>query len=182
MAIVENAFEEIAVVKATPPEKIEEEVKLLEIAKQLIGQIPFKEIDLLIVDEIGKNTSGVGMDTNVTGRFWIPGECEPRAPKIKRIVVLDLTDETHGNAIGIRLADLTTKRVVEKIDYNSTFVKFFDCRMARSRENAHVLTYRPRCDSHSNQRMWSNKPTGSKDCKNKEHIAVGPHVDLDESH
>jgi len=123
LAIVENAFEEVAVVKAIQPEKIEEEeVKLLKIAKQLIGQIPFKEVDLLIVDEIGKNISGLGMDTNVTGRFWIPGECEPRAPKIKRIVVLDLTDETHGNAIGIGMADLTTKRVAEKIDYNSTFV------------------------------------------------------------
>lgn len=123
LAIVENALEEIVIVRAILPERIEkEEAKLLEIAKQLIGQIPFKEIDVLIVDEIGKNISGQGMDTNVIGRFWIPGECKPRAPRIKRIVVLDLTGETHGNAIGIGLADLTTKRAVEKIDYDSTFV------------------------------------------------------------
>jgi len=64
----------------------------------------------------------VGMDTNVTGRFWLPDESDPKTPKIKRIVVLDLTEETHGNAVGIGLADFTTKRAVSKIDYEATFV------------------------------------------------------------
>jgi len=62
------------------------------------------------------------MDTNVTGRFWLPGEEDPLAPNIKRIVVLDLTEETHGNAIGIGLADITTQRLVSKIDYPAMFV------------------------------------------------------------
>ncbi|MHA1632245.1 MAG: lactate racemase domain-containing protein [Candidatus Freyarchaeota archaeon] len=123
LAVVENAYHEIAVVKALRPEEIEhEEPKLLEKAKDLLARIPFKEIDVLIVDEIGKNISGTGMDTNVIGRFWIPGEEDPRTPKIKRIVVLDLSEETHGNAIGIGLADLTTQRVFSKIDFQSTFV------------------------------------------------------------
>ena len=123
LAIVENAYHEIAIVKAIEPENIErEEKKLLRKAKSLIARIPFKDIDVLIIDEIGKEISGTGMDTNVVGRFWLPGESEPLAPSIKRIVVLDLTEGTHGNAIGIGLADVTTKRLVDKIDYQTTFV------------------------------------------------------------
>jgi len=123
LAVVENARHEIAIVRALRPEEIEEEEpKLLEKAKDLMARIPFKEIDLLIVDEMGKNISGTGMDTNVTGRFWVPGEHEPRAPKIKRIVVLDLTEETYGSAVGIGLADLTTQKLVSKIDYQATFL------------------------------------------------------------
>lgn len=123
LAVVENARHEIAVVKALEPDEVEgEEVKLLERSKELMARIPFEEIDVLIVEEIGKNISGVGMDTNVIGRFWLPGETEPRAPGIKRIAVLDLSEETHGNAIGIGLADVTTKRAVSKIDLDSTYV------------------------------------------------------------
>jgi len=123
LAVVENAYHEIAIVKALRPEEIEqEETKILEKAKDLLARIPFKEFDVLIVDEIGKEISGLGMDPNVTGRFWVPGEYDPQTPKIRRIVVLDLSEETHGNAVGIGLADLTTKKVVDKIDFHSTFV------------------------------------------------------------
>jgi hypothetical protein len=62
------------------------------------------------------------MDPNVIGRFWVPGEYDPQAPNIKRIVVLDLSEETHGNAIGLGLADLTTKKAVDKTDFHSTFI------------------------------------------------------------
>jgi len=125
LAIVENAYHEIAIVKALKPEEIEKEEKnLLEKSKDLMARLPFKEIDLLIVEEMGKHISGLGMDTNVTGRFWMvmPDEIDPRAPKIRRIVVLDLAEESHGNAVGIGLADITTKRAVSKIDYDVTFV------------------------------------------------------------
>jgi len=124
VAIVENARHEIAVIKALRPEEIEaEEMKLLEVAKDLMARIPFKEIDVLIVDEIGKDISGVGMDTNVIGRFWTsPEENKFRAPKIKRIVVLDLSEESEGNAVGIGLADITTKRLISKINFDATFV------------------------------------------------------------
>ena len=123
LAVVENAYHEIAIVRAIEPENIErEERELLKKAKSLLARIPFKEIDVLIIDEIGKEISGTGMDTNVVGRFWLPGESDPLAAEIKRIVVLDLTEGTHGNAIGIGLADVTTQRLVEKIDYRSTFV------------------------------------------------------------
>ena len=123
LAVVENAYHEIAVVKAIEPENIEdEEKKLLKKAKLLMARIPFKDIDVLIIDEIGKDISGTGMDTNVVGRFWLPGEYEPTAPKIKRIVVLDLSEKTRGNAIGIGLADVTTERLVKKINYQETIV------------------------------------------------------------
>jgi hypothetical protein len=123
LAIVENALHQIAIIKAVKPENIEsEEMELLTKAKGLLGRLPFKEIDVLIVEEIGKEISGTGMDTNVTGKFWLPGEHDPLAPNIKRIVVLDLTEGTHGNAIGIGLADITTQKLVSKIDYQAMFV------------------------------------------------------------
>jgi hypothetical protein len=123
LAIVENAWHQTAIIKAIKPEDIEHEEKQLLIkAKELIGRIPFKEIDVLIIEEIGKEISGPGMDTNVTGRFWLPGEHDPQAPQIQKIVVLDLTEKTHGNAIGIGLADITTQKLVSKIDYQATFI------------------------------------------------------------
>lgn len=141
LAIVENAYHEIAMVKALEPNEIEqEEMKLLEKAKELLARLPFKEIDILIIDEIGKDISGEGMDTNVTGRFWLPGESDPKAPKIKKIVVLDLSEGTHGNAIGIGLADVTTKRVISKIDYDATFV---NCLTAGSTDTGKIPVFLP---------------------------------------
>jgi hypothetical protein len=105
-----------------PEEFYEREKELLETAKNLLPRLPFNDIDVLVVEEIGKNISGVGMDTNVTGKFWMPGEHDPHAPKIKKIAVLDLSEETHGNAIGIGLADVTTRRAYEKIDHRQTYV------------------------------------------------------------
>ena len=123
LAIVENARHEIAFVKAIPPGEMEEqEARLLEKAKQLMPRIPFQDIDVLIVDEMGKNISGAGMDPNVTGRFISPSECPPGSLNAKVIVVLDLTREAEGNAAGIGLADLTTRRLFDKIDFENTFV------------------------------------------------------------
>ena len=123
LALLENAHHKTAEIHALYPEEFySQEKKLLEKAKDLLPRLPFKEIDALIVGELGKNISGVGMDTNVTGRFWMPNESDPRAPEIKKIAVLDLSEATHGNAIGIGLADVTTRRAFEKIDYHQTYV------------------------------------------------------------
>jgi len=123
LAVLENAHHETAEIHALHPEEFyTEEKRLLEKAKDLLPRLPFDDIDVLVVEEIGKNISGVGMDTNVTGRFWMPGEDDPRAPAVKKLAVLDLTEETHGNAIGIGLADVTTRRAFEKIDYHQTYV------------------------------------------------------------
>jgi nickel-dependent lactate racemase len=141
LAVLENAAHETAEVKAVlPGDFTEEERRLLETAKKLLPRIPFKEIDVLIVEEIGKNISGVGMDTNVTGRFWMPGESDPMAPSVGKIVVLDLSEETHGNAIGIGLADLTTARAAAKIDHQQTYV---NCLTQGSGETGKIPPYLP---------------------------------------
>jgi len=123
VAIVEDGYHQTSIIRAIPPERIiQEEKELLKIAKGYMARIPFKEIDLLVVGEIGKEISGAGMDPNVTGRFTIQDEYDPEAPKVNKIVVLNLTRESEGNATGLGLADLTTKRVFEKIDFEKTFV------------------------------------------------------------
>ena len=139
LALLENAHHKTAEVHALFPEEFyEQEIKLLEIAKDLLPRLPFKNIDVLVVEEIGKNVSGVGMDTNVTGKFWMPGEHDPKAPKIKKIAVLDLSEETHGNAIGIGLADVTTRRAYEKIDHHQTYV---NCLTQGSGETGKIPPY-----------------------------------------
>jgi len=122
IAILENAYDKTAKIVAVEPEDFEKvEPGLLEEAKQLMPHLPFDEIDLLIVDEIGKNISGTGMDTNIIGRLMIRGEKEFEKPHINKIIVLEVTPESHGNAIGIGLADITVKRLVNKIDYHATY-------------------------------------------------------------
>ncbi|MEI6826070.1 MAG: hypothetical protein WCK54_10780, partial [Desulfuromonadales bacterium] len=82
----------------------------------------FDAIDLLIVQEIGKNFSGTGMDTNIIGRVRIHGVPEPEEPSIKRIAVLGLSEESHGNASGLGLADFTTRKLVNRIDRQATYL------------------------------------------------------------
>jgi len=123
VGIVENAAGETAVIKAIPPTQIEEEEKkLLRIAKSMEPGIPLKQIHVLVIKEIGKDISGTGMDTNVVGRFWLSGEAFPELPEINRIVVLDLTDRSHGNAVGIGLADFTTRRLFKKTDLYTVYL------------------------------------------------------------
>ena len=87
-----------------------------------MARLPFSPIDVLIVEEMGKNISGSGMDTNIIGRPTNPHEPFPADPKILWIVALDLTDESYGNAIGIGNADFTTRRLVDKIDMKPTLI------------------------------------------------------------
>jgi hypothetical protein len=121
LAIVENVYDETAFVQAVLPDRFMiQEQQLLARAKTLMARLPFDRLDVLIVDEMGKEISGTGMDTNVIGRIMFIGEREPETPQITRIVVLDLTDESHGNAIGIGLADYTTKGLLSKVDHAAT--------------------------------------------------------------
>jgi hypothetical protein len=108
-----------------PYELIDGEQRLMELARQLAPRLPVDDIDVLIVDEIGKDISGSGMDTNIIGRLRLEGAPEPELPRIKAIVVLDLTDATHGNALGIGLADFTTRRLLNKIDFKLTAKNVF---------------------------------------------------------
>jgi hypothetical protein len=120
-AILENAYDETyKIVGAKIEEFYQVEKELLKECKQILPKLPVKNIDILIIQEMGKNISGTGMDTNVIGgiKDFKKGEYEP--PQIKKILVLDLSPETHGNALGIGMAHMITKRLYEKIDIKET--------------------------------------------------------------
>jgi hypothetical protein len=120
VAIVENAYEETAIIETIPPERVaEREAELLRESAKLMPKLPVSDIDVLFVDELGKNFSGTGMDTNVIGRFKILGVEEPESPDVKYLIVGDVSEASHGNALGIGLADFTTRRLFEKIDYEA---------------------------------------------------------------
>lgn len=149
LGLVENAFEQTAIVEAIPVEKIpEREKELLEEARNLFPSLPVDELDTLHVDEIGKNYSGSGMDTNVIGRLFIKGEKEPVKPNYRYIIASDLSEESHGNSTGIGLADLTTERLYKKIDLykmnenvlTSTFLRRANIPMVRKSDKDAILT------------------------------------------
>ncbi len=120
VGILENAYDETLKIVALPREEIlAQEPELLREARANLPQILFPDYDVLIVDEIGKNISGLGMDTNIINRFpTLAVKCEPT---LQRIVVLDITEESHGNVHGLGLADVCTRRVFEKIDFTQTY-------------------------------------------------------------
>ncbi len=122
LAVMENAYEETADIVAVAADNIErEEPKLLKQVKQWMPRLPFDKVELLVVDRIGKNISGTGMDTNVIGRkFNDHAAIDGDSPDIHNIYVRDLTEATHGNASGIGLAELCHQRVIEKMDAEMT--------------------------------------------------------------
>jgi hypothetical protein len=128
VAIIENQLHQTAKVALLTADEFEaEEAKLFVEAKALMPRLPFDDIDLLIVDRIGKNISGAGMDPNITGR-WVHGYSSAlggkaqSGPVVRRLLVRELTPETHGNAIGIGLADVTTTRLVQAMDKRVTYI------------------------------------------------------------
>ena len=117
VAILENAREETARIVAVEPEDLlEVEPRLLDEARTNMARLPFEQIDVLVVGELGKNYSGTGLDPNVIGRQRVETMPDLPTPVITRLAVLDLSVETRGNALGIGLADLTTDRLVRRID------------------------------------------------------------------
>ncbi|MCR4404367.1 MAG: DUF362 domain-containing protein [Candidatus Acetothermia bacterium] len=123
LAIIEGFYHETARLEALRPEELlTREPELLAQARELMPRLPFTELDLLIVDEAGKELSGTGMDTQVIGRQYILGEPEPASPKIKRIYLRSLSPDSAGNALGIGLADFVHRRVVEGMDREKTYI------------------------------------------------------------
>lgn len=121
MALVENAYDETMLVRAIPAEAIlDQEPALLDISRANMPSLPVDDIDILIVDRMGKDISGAGLDPNIIGRNMIRGEPEPERPRIKMITVHDLTEASHGNAVGMGLADVITRRLYDKIDLQAT--------------------------------------------------------------
>ena len=123
LGIVENAYEQTAIIEGMRPSEIAiQERQLLRQAKSFLARIPFDFGDILIVDEMGKNISGTGIDTNVVGRTVSQRERPPAKPSFTRIVVRDLSPDTYGNATGIGLADVVTRKLVDKIDFSPTYI------------------------------------------------------------
>lgn len=120
VATIENAFDKVAVVEVlTPEEIVDKEPELQLQAKELLPKLFFDQLEVLIIDEIGKNISGDGMDPNITGRY--PTPYAHGGPDVNKMVVLDLTPQTEGNANGVGTADFTTQRLVDKMDLEVTY-------------------------------------------------------------
>ena len=120
IGLIENAFDNTCTIEAIPTNEIKKREKdLLREAKRLMPRIMFPKFDILVIDQIGKNFSGDGADPNISATY-----CTPYAsggPEFQRYVILDLSEETHGNAIGIGMADFATKRVYDKTDFDMTY-------------------------------------------------------------
>ncbi len=120
VGIVENAYDQTCRIEVIAAEEIEaREPELLEEAKSRMPRLPFEQLDVLVIDYIGKNISGDGMDPNVTGRY--PTPYAHGGPDVAKMVVLDLTEQSQGNANGVGTADFTTRRFVDKADWPATY-------------------------------------------------------------
>jgi hypothetical protein len=122
LAIVENAYDETALIEAVPPERFEaREKELLVLARRWLPRLPFRQVGVLVIDRIGKNISGVGFDANVVGRkFNDHRAVEDEWPKVKRICLRGLTPESHGNAIGIGMAEFCRGQLLRETDRQAT--------------------------------------------------------------
>lgn len=123
VAVVENAYRQPVIIEVVRPDYdafLEADLRLLVTAKSHLGTLPFQELDVLVVDELGKNISGAGMDPNIIGHWRISGG--PHIPDYRRLVVLSLTEPSLGNGIGIGLADFTTERFVQAWDPAVSYV------------------------------------------------------------
>ena len=131
LAVTENAVGGTHSLKLAKPEEFPDvDREFLKLAWKLFPKLPIDDLDILLVDEMGKNVSGAGMDPNVIG-FW-RREGGERRPDYRTLIVLDLTPHSHGNAIGIGMADLTTRRVIDNIDWQATYLNALTAGVFRS--------------------------------------------------
>jgi hypothetical protein len=123
LGLVENAYDQTAYIEAIPADRIlDREPELLDMARQNMPKLPVEDIDVLIVDRMGKEVSGVGMDPNIIGRLAIRGQEEPHSPRIKAILVSGLSARSYGNAIGMGLADVITRKLYNTVDFDAMYV------------------------------------------------------------
>jgi hypothetical protein len=121
IAILEDHFNRLRRLEAVRADKLfEREPDLMEESRAFKPKLPWDRIDVLIIEEIGKEISGAGADTKVIGRIMNRFESECTSPFIKRVVILDLSKKTYGNAVGIGMADYTTEQAIRKIDHQFT--------------------------------------------------------------
>jgi len=121
LALLEDGYEQTADLSfAVGMDIFRMDSEFLERSREMTARLPFDEIDVLVIENMGKDISGTGMDTNVIGRIRIDGQTDT-PPSVQSIVVLDLTPASHGNALGVGLADITTKKLADKIDWGVTY-------------------------------------------------------------
>lgn len=134
LALVENGHARLTLVETVPAAEIwEREQELLRIARQRMARLPLAALDVLVLDYIGKDISGLGMDSNVVGRYYTGPT--GAGPDIQRIVVRNLTPDTEGNAVGIGMADVVLEQAVAKMDKHKTYM---NCITAKTPEGARV--------------------------------------------
>jgi hypothetical protein len=134
LALVENGYARLRRIEAVPAAGMfARERELRDEADRQLARLPITELDVLIIDRIGKDISGLGMDSNVVGRYYTGPTGQP--PSIQRIVVRDLTDETEGNAVGIGMADVVLRRVADRMDRVKTYM---NCITAKTPEGARI--------------------------------------------
>lgn len=128
IAIVENAYDRTATIEAIPGKNVfAREPELLEYAKSLFPRIPFEKVDVLVVENFGKDISGAGMDPNITGRSSVGPVENFRGPEIQRIVLCDLTEASHGNGVAMNVADFITRRFFDKLDLKAVYANGLAC-------------------------------------------------------
>jgi hypothetical protein len=131
LAVTENATGGTHSLRLAKPEEFPDvDQEFLKLAWKLLPRLPIDDLDVLLVDEMGKNVSGAGMDPNIIG-FW-RREGGDRRPDYRTLIVLDLTPHSHGNAIGIGMADLTTRRVIDNVDWQATYLNALTAGVFRS--------------------------------------------------
>ena len=142
IAIMENAYDQTLLVEAVPAEHmLQREAELIELCKQNMPLLMIPEIDVLVVERIGKDISGNGFDPNILGKSLLLDQFVLPVPKINRMVLLDLSEATHGNAVGIGIFDITTRKVFEQLDMESMYANDIalgcldDCKIPLVAEN-----------------------------------------------
>lgn len=129
MAILENAYDETLMIEAIPKENmVTREKELVKLSRNNMPTLMIPDIDILVVEEIGKNISGAGYDPNILGKSSVLKEFVLEVPRIKRMILLDVTDESHGNGIGIGMFDIITRNVYEKLDLESMYANAIACK------------------------------------------------------
>lgn len=157
LAVLENAREETAIAEIVDRDQVmTREPELLEQARSLMGRLPWTALDVLIVGEIGKNYSGCGIDPNVVGRYLVESrpDLETNDPSITRIAALDLSPESHGNGIGVGIADLTTHRLLEAFDDDVTRTNVFTARFLWRAKKPFALPTDRDCIEAAIQTCW----------------------------
>ncbi|MGA1156419.1 MAG: lactate racemase domain-containing protein [Ilumatobacteraceae bacterium] len=127
VAAVESANGRVGAVEGLSADDVggRAEARLADLSRELVPPLPFEEIDVLVIEKAGKDISGTGMDPNVTGRFWVHGLEDLESPDVSTIVLLDITEVSGGNLLGIGLADFIPVSLADKIDWQKTYVNCF---------------------------------------------------------